>query len=66
MTGIASEDLLPLLAASVVMVLGNVVGYANGWTVQMSILFTPLALLAFGIVRYTLHGNPLPDGLREV
>ncbi|WP_254837983.1 hypothetical protein [Natronomonas marina] len=65
MTGIASEDWPPLVAASLVLVLGNVVGFLNGWTVHLTILFAPLAVVAFGVVRYALHGSPLPDALRD-
>lgn len=65
MTWIPSEDWLPLVAASLVLVAGNVVSYLNGWVVHLGILFMPLALLAFGGVRYVLHGSPVPDALQD-
>ncbi|MFC7075589.1 hypothetical protein [Haloarcula halophila] len=63
MTGFKPEDRVPMAAAIVVVVVSNVVGYALGVTIYMSILATPLALVAFGLVRYVLHGSAVPDAL---
>lgn len=65
MVGIASEDWVPLIAASLVLVVGNVVSYLYAWPVKVTILLTPVAIGAFGGVRYLLYGSPLPDALRE-
>jgi hypothetical protein len=65
MTGIPSEDWLPLTAASLVLIAGSAISYLNGWVVYMSILFTPFALVAFGGVRYLLHGSALPNALQS-
>jgi hypothetical protein len=65
MTGIKSEDRLPLIAASLVLVVGNVVVYLSGSLVYLGILATPLALAAFGVVRYLLHGSPLPEPIQN-
>ena len=65
MTGIKSEDRLPLIAASLVLIVGNVVVYLTGNLVYLGILATPLALAAFGLVRYLLYGSPLPDPIQD-
>ena len=65
MTGIKSEDRLPLIAASLVLVVGNFFVYLTGSLVYLGILATPLALAAFGLVRYLLYGSPLPDPIRD-
>lgn len=65
MIGIPSEDWLPLIAASLVLIAGNAVSYLNEWVVYLSILFVPVAILAFCGTRYVLHGNPLPDALQN-
>ena len=65
MVGIYREDWLPLIAAVVVVVIGNVITYLNGWTVQAAILFAPFAAVAFGAARYLLHGSPFPDALQK-
>lgn len=65
MVGIPSEDWPPLVAASLVLVVGNAITYLNRWVVHLSILFVPLAILAFCGTRYLLHGNPLPDALQD-
>ena len=65
MVGVYREDWLPLIAAIVVAVIGNVITYLNGWTVQAAILFAPFAAVAFGAVRYLLHGSPFPDALQK-
>ena len=65
MTGIKSKDRLPLIAASLVLIVGNVIVYLNGSLVYLGILATPLALAAFGIVRYLLYGSPLPDPIQD-
>jgi hypothetical protein len=65
MIGIPSEDWLPLVAASLVLVAGNTVSYLNEWVVYVSILFVPFAILAFCGTRYVLHGNPLPEALQD-
>ena len=65
MTGIKSEDWLPLIAASLVLVAGNVFVYLTGSLVYLGIFATPLALAAFGVVRYLLYGSPLPDPIQD-
>lgn len=64
MTAIAPADKIPLLAAVVVMIVGNAIGYIVGTTVYMSYVAAPFAIGAFCAVRYLLHGDPLPAGLR--
>ncbi|MFB6125771.1 MAG: hypothetical protein ABEJ79_00505 [Halolamina sp.] len=63
MSGFDPKDKYPMLAAVVVVVLGNVVGYFMEVTIYLSILATPLALVAFGVVRYLLYGRALPEAL---
>ena len=65
MVGVYREDWLPLVAAAVVIVVGNVISYVNDWTVQVAILFTPLAIVAFGGVRYVFYGSPFPEALQD-
>ena len=65
MAGIKSEDWPPLIAASLVLVAGNTYIYLADALVYLGILFTPLAFVAFGVVRYLLHGNPLPDPIQD-
>lgn len=65
MPGIEPEDRFPLLAACIVMVLGNVVGFLAQWTVYMSILFAPLAIVAFGATRYFLIGEAFPRPMKS-
>ena len=65
MVGVYREDWLPLIAAIVVVVIGNVITYLNGWTVQAAILFAPFAAVAFGVVRHLLYGSPFPDALQD-
>lgn len=65
MSGIRPEDRLPLLAACIVMVLGNVVGYLAQWTIYMSIVFAPVAIAAFGATRYFLIGSAFPRPLKS-
>lgn len=63
MSGFKSEDKVPMLAAVVVVVLANVVGYALGLVIYLSILAAPLAIGAFLVSRYLLYGSALPDTL---
>jgi hypothetical protein len=63
MSGFDDRDKIPMAAAVLVVVLGNVVGYSLRVTVFMSILAAPLAILAFMTVRYALYGNALPEVL---
>jgi len=63
MSGFNAEDRIPMVAAVVVVILGNVVGYSLGVTVFMSILAAPLAVVAFVVVRYALYGEALPGAL---
>ena len=63
MSGFQSEDKYPMLAAIVVVVLGNAVNYLLEGTIYMGILAAPLALVAFGVVRYALYGRALPGPL---
>lgn len=61
--GFNTEDRIPMIAAIVVVVVSNVVGFALSVSVYMTILATPLALAAFGAVRYALYGSAIPDVL---
>lgn len=61
MSGIKSKDRIPLFGACSVMVLGNVIGYVNEWTMYMSVLFAPLAIAVFGLSRYLLYGRAFPE-----
>lgn len=65
MTGIDPRDRLPLLAAVVVMILGNIVGYVADLTIYFTVFAAPVALVAFGATRYVLHGSPYPMGVRQ-
>ncbi|MFB6118055.1 hypothetical protein [Halosegnis sp.] len=64
MARIAPADRVPLLAAVVVMLLGNVAGYLAGATVYLTYLAAPVAIGAFCGARYLLHGDPLPAAVR--
>ena len=61
--GFNREDRLPMAAAIVVIAVSNIVGFAFTLPVYVTILATPLALLAFGVVRYVLYGSAVPDVL---
>lgn len=61
MTGIPSEDWPALIAAAAVLVLGNVIVYLNGMIIYWSVLFAPLAVVAFAAVRYVLYGTIRPE-----
>ncbi|MEF8829424.1 MAG: hypothetical protein V5A49_10330 [Haloarcula sp.] len=61
--GFNKQDRLPMVAAIVVIAVSNVVGFAFALPVYVTILATPLALLAFGVVRYVLYGSAVPDVL---
>lgn len=63
MSGFRQQDRLPMVAAIVVVVVANAVGFALGVTIYMSILAAPLAIGAFAAVRYSLYGSALPDTL---
>jgi hypothetical protein len=65
MTGIDPRDRIPLLAAVVVMVLGNVVGYLAELTIYFTVFAAPVAIVVFGATRYLLHGSPYPMGVRH-
>jgi hypothetical protein len=65
MTGIDPRDRIPLFAAIVVMVLGNVVGYLAELTIYFTVFAAPVAIVAFGATRYLLHGSPYPMGVRH-
>jgi hypothetical protein len=65
MTGIDPRDRVPLLVAVAVMILGNVVGYAAGLTIYFTVFAAPVAIVAFGVTRYLLHGSPYPMGVRQ-
>jgi hypothetical protein len=65
MTGIDSRDRIPLVAAVVVMLLGNVVTFAAGATMYFTVFAAPFAVVAFGATRYLLHGSPYPMGVRR-
>jgi hypothetical protein len=65
MSGLHSEDKLPMAAAVAAVVAGNVVGYLFQVTVYMTILATPFAIAAFMLVRYALYGSPFPDVLSD-
>ena len=64
MVSIDPRDRYPLLAAVVVMLGGNITSYAMGVTMYATVLVAPVAVLAFGLVRYRLHGSPYPVGVR--
>lgn len=61
MSGFNSKDKIPMAAAVLVIVLGNVVSYSLRVTIFLSILAAPLAVVAFVTVRYALYGEALPD-----
>ncbi|QPV63058.1 hypothetical protein I7X12_00005 [Halosimplex litoreum] len=63
MSGFNEEDRIPMVAAIVVVVVSNVVGYSLGVVIYMSILAAPIAVVAFMIVRRALYGSALPDVL---
>ncbi|ERG95935.1 MAG: hypothetical protein J07HQW2_02396 [Haloquadratum walsbyi J07HQW2] len=63
MVSIDPRDRLPLVSAAVVMALGNIIGYAVGTTMYLTIFAGPVAVFAFGGVRYLLHGSPYPDSM---
>lgn len=63
MSGFRQQDRLPMVAAIVVVVIANIVGFILGVTIYMSILAAPLAIGAFALVRYLLYGSALPDAL---
>jgi hypothetical protein len=63
MTAIPSEDWPALIAAAHVLLAGNAITYWQGWVIHTSILFAPLAVVAFGAVRYALYGTPYPAPL---
>lgn len=65
MPSIDPRDRLPLLAAVVVMILGNVVGYLADLTIYFTVFAAPVAIVAFGVTRYLLHGSPYPMGVRK-
>jgi len=65
MASIDPRDKLPLVSAAVVMALGNIIGDAVGTTIYLTILAGPVAVLAFGAVRYFLHGSPYPESMRQ-
>ena len=64
MTGIDRKDRLPLLAAVIIMLVGNIVVFALGATMYFTVLAAPFAVVAFGVTRYLLHGSPYPVGVR--
>lgn len=61
--GFNREDRLPMVAAVIVIALSNVAGFVFQLPVYMTIIATPLALVAFGAVRYVLYGSAVPDVL---
>jgi len=63
MAGIHPSDRVPLLAAVLVMVLSNVVGYVVDITVYISVLGAPIAVGAFALLRYLDDGTPYPAAL---
>ncbi|TSD09004.1 hypothetical protein DP107_17185 [Haloglomus irregulare] len=63
MQGIHPADRLPLVTAAVVMVAVNAAGFFIGTTIYMSILGAPLAVAAFGLLRYLDDGTPYPAAL---
>jgi hypothetical protein len=63
MSGFDSKDRLPMAAAVLILVVGNAISYALGLTLYVTILVTPLAVVAFSAVRYALYGSPVPDGI---
>jgi hypothetical protein len=65
MTLIDPRDRLPLLAAVLVMLAGNVVVFALGATMYFTVIAAPFAVVAFGLTRYLLHGSPFPIGVRQ-
>jgi hypothetical protein len=52
-----------MAAAIAVVIVANVVGYALGVVIYVSILAAPLAVGAFLACRYLLYGSALPDAL---
>jgi hypothetical protein len=64
MTGIDRKDRLPLLAAVLIMLAGNIVVFALGATMYFTVLAAPLAVAGFGLTRYLLYGSPYPVGFR--
>lgn len=63
MSGFNPEDRAPMAAAIAVVIVANVVGYALGVVIYVSILAAPLAVGAFLACRYLLYGSALPDAL---
>lgn len=63
MPAIHPADRLPLLAAATVMILANGIAFMLEATIYLSILGAPVAVAAFGIVRYLAHGSAYPEGL---
>lgn len=63
MSGIHPADRVPLAAGIAVMVLANVVGFAVGVNIYISILGAPIAVVAFGLARYIDDGTPYPAAL---
>jgi hypothetical protein len=63
MAGIHPSDRVPLIAAVLVMVAANAVGFALDITVYISILGAPFAVIAFGLLRYLADGTPYPAAL---
>jgi hypothetical protein len=64
MTLVDPRDRLPLLAAVLIMLVGNVVVFALGATMYFTVFAAPFAVVAFGLTRYLLHGSPYPVGVR--
>jgi hypothetical protein len=60
MSQIDSKDRIPLIAAIVVMALGNAIGYIANVTIYLTIIAAPVAIATFGILRYMMHGSPVP------
>lgn len=65
MSGFDAEDRLPMVAACLVILVGNAASYLLDLTLYVTILVTPLAIVAFGGVRYLLYGSAVPAGLRS-
>lgn len=65
MQGIHPADRIPLLAAVIVMIAANVVGYFVGITVYISVLGAPFAVATFGLLRYFEDGTPYPAALTK-
>ena len=63
MAGVHPSDRVPLLAAVLVMVAANAVGFVLDITVYISILGAPFAVAAFGLLRYVDDGTPYPAAL---